>query len=239
MESKSTEETPDYGIDMNQGFDFGNLNPDEVEVDETINVLIVVDTSSSVHSYVNELNDSINGFISQMQKSHHAEKIMLSFLTFSNANNINVTNGFQPIVNVPTQDFSSILGGCTALYDGVLTGLTNAIDYRDQLDKTGVETKTLLFVITDGEDNDSQNPASSVKLAIDALNADERGANAFESILFGVGRDASFTQAQIDMGIRQLAQVGDSAEEIRKMIGIISASVSSSASGQGPVNVSF
>ena len=41
------------------------------------------------------------------------------------------------------------------------------------------------------------------------------------------------------MGIRQLAQVGDSAEEIRKMIGIISASVSSSASGQGPVNVSF
>lgn len=233
------EETPDYGVDMNLGLDFGNLNPDEVEVDETINVLIVVDVSGSVGSYVHELNSNINAFIDKMQKSHHAEKIMLSFLEFSGQQNINVTNGFQPIVNVAPQDFSKNIGGVTALYDAVLTGLNNALDYRDQLDKTGVETKTLLFVITDGGDNDSRNPAASVKQKIDALMGDERDATAFESILFGVGNDADFTRAQQDMGIRQLAQVGNSAEEIRKMIGIISASVSSSASGQGPVDVSF
>lgn len=224
-------QTPDYG-DIDYNLDYGNFDPEEIEQDETINILMVVDVSYSITSYVDELNKAINDFIDRMQNSHHAPSIFLSFLTFANNGNIQVLNGFQPISSVPPQDFGKSLGGMTALYDAVDTGLTNLLDYKNQLEQTGVVTKNLLFVITDGDDNDSTNSPHIVKNKIDKLMQSEEDAFTFESILFGVGDEGNFSQAQEDMGIRQLAKVGTTGDEMRKMINIISASVSSSASDQ-------
>ena len=42
--------------DINFNLDFGNFNPEEIAVDETINAVFVVDVSYSVNSYVKDLN---------------------------------------------------------------------------------------------------------------------------------------------------------------------------------------
>ncbi len=216
--------------DLNFNLDFGNFNPDEIEVDETINAVFLIDVSSSVWSYVQELNLAFNEFTESMQKSHIADKLLVSIIEFNDR--INIVNGFMPVENISAMDFSKKIGGATALYDAVYAGLKNALDYRENLENSGVETKTILYVITDGEDNSSQTPPHVVKKMITDLKKEERNLFSFSSILFGIGDAANFTQAQKDMGIEHLAQIGTSGEEIKKMIGFISQSISSVSAGK-------
>ena len=64
---------------------------------------------------------------------------------------------------------------------------------------------------------------------------DEKSSFNFESILFGVGNDSDFENAQKGMGIKHLARIGNSGKEIRKMIGFISASISKSSGNNAQI----
>lgn len=218
----------DVNYDYNYG---GNFDPNAVEVAETINAVFVIDTSSSVGSYVGELNKALNDFTTRMQKSHAANQLFVSTVEFNSK--VTVTAGFRPISEIKQIDLAPRIGGTTALYDACKSALQNALDYRKALENSGVNCKTLMFVITDGEDNASHGTPGEVKTIIDTLLQEERNIFSFESILFGVGNDANFETAQQEMGIKHLAKVGTTADEIRKMINFISSSITSVSSGQG------
>jgi len=220
----------------NTALDFGNFDPTEIQVDETINCVFAIDVSGSVHGYVNELNQGINEFVAHMQSSHVADQLMVSFVTFGS--DIKVKSGFQPIKNIPVMDFGPDISGLTALYGGVQLALTNALDYRENLENSGVNCKTLIFTITDGGNNASPNSvAGDVKQQIKDLLKEERNYASFTSILFGIGKsdgmEADFTQAKEDLGIEHLASIDDTAKDIRRMIAFISASISSVSQGAG------
>ncbi len=213
---------------LNFDLDFSNYNPDEIDIDETINAVFIIDTSYSVVDYVNELNFAFNDFTESMQKSHIAEKLFVSVIEFHET--VNVTSGFRPITAIPQMDFSNRLGGWTALYDAVDLGVKNALEYRENLENSGIETKTLLFIITDGEDNKSKISPHVIKKKLEEMKRDERSAFSFTSILFGVGSKANFEKAKEDMGIELMAEIGTSGDEIKKMIGFISQSISNVSS---------
>jgi uncharacterized protein YegL len=215
--------------DINFDLDFANFNPDEIQVDETINAVFCVDTSSSVGSYVKELNYAFNEFTEAMKKSHIADKLMVSVIEFNSK--VNIQCGFKPISTFQKVDFSKKIGGMTALYDGVLLGIKNALAYRQNLENSGINTKTIIYVITDGADNVSVNSANMIAKEIADQKKDERGAFSFSSILFGVGNQADFQAAQQEMGIEHLAKIGTSGAEMKKMIGFISQSISSMSAG--------
>lgn len=218
------------------GLSFNNFNPDEIQVEETINCVFVVDVSPSIRRYSSDLNNAFNDFVQTMQQSHVHDRLFVSIVEFDD--DVRVRSGFQPIIGVPVTDFVP-QGGGTALYDAVLAGIKNATDYRESLETTGINVKTLVFVITDGEDNSSaRGAASKVKSLLDDIKANEANAFSFTTILFGVGNQARFEQAQTSMGIEHLAKVGDTGKEIKKMISFISSSISKSASGNNPV-ISF
>lgn len=209
-----------------------NFDPDQIQGSETINAVFVIDVSPSVQPYENELNEGFNGFISEMQGSHIADELFVSTIEF--CEKIVSKKGFQPVTSVVKSDFRG-QGRGTALYDAVDVGLSNALDYRNSQLQSGITCKTLLFVITDGQDNSSQpNSASNVKKKHENIMMDEANAFSFTSILFGInsGCAVDFENAKNEMGIQFLANVGMTAKEIRKMISWISSSVSSSASGQ-------
>ena len=213
---------PDFNID------FGNFDPREITSDETINAVLVVDVSPSISSYVKEMNAAFTEFLEEMQRSHVAEKLMVSIVEFNDS--VNVRNGFQPIEALkPDKIKFKPCGIGTALYDAVFSSVENAVNYRTNLENSGVNCKTLVFVITDGQDNYSKIDAKNVKRRFSAIEANESSAFSFETILFGVGNDADFEMAQKEMGIKHLAKIGNTAKEIRKMIGFISASISQSS----------
>ena len=229
-------EDPNFN-DLNFNIDYGNFNPDEIETDETINAVFIVDTSYSVNTYIKDLNLAFNDFVSTMQRSHVAERLFISIVEFSN--DVRVKTGFQPVSGINPMDFSKDIGGATSLYDAVKIGVENAMEYRSNLENSGVETKTLIFVITDGDDNNSKNSAYVVKQLIDNIKSDERSAFSFTSILFGVGQDADFQKARDEMGIEHLAKIGTTGDDMRKMIGFISQSISSVSGGQPPPDFNF
>ena len=221
-------ETLDNQVDFK--LDFNNFNPEEVETEETINIVFAIDVSPSIQSYEDELNAGLNEFYETMQKSHVADKVMVSTITFNEK--INVENGFQPIANLNPADYHAS-GSSTSLYDAVLAALQNAITYRNDLQKSGVTVKTLLFVITDGMDNSSKESPSLIKDMISDITKDEKNVFTFSSVLFGIGQEEDyFKEAQEDMGIQHGAAVGTTGAEIRKMINLISSSVTSASNNQ-------
>jgi uncharacterized protein YegL len=218
---------------FNLGLDFNNFDPDQIQVEETINCVFVVDVSPSIGSYVDDLNNGFNDFVQTMQQSHVHDRLFVSVVEFDE--NVRVRSGFQPIIGVPVTTFVP-QGRGTALFDAVLAGIQNATAYRSNLESTGINVKTLVFIITDGEDNSSNSGADDkVNATLQTIKADEANAFSFTTILFGVGNSSSFERAQKRMGIEHLAKVGDTGKEIKKMISFISSSVSKSASGGNPV----
>lgn len=229
--SKDTTDTTTSSLnsDVDYNYNFGNYNPNDVQVEETINAVFLIDTSYSVSKYGADLNTAFNEFVDRMQKSHAADKIFVSVIEFNNE--INVVHGFKPISEVQPIDITPRIGGTTALYKATDVALQNALDYRESLENAGVNSKTLLFILTDGQDNENGDPAI-VKNKIVNLLQEERNIASFNSILFGIGSNASeFEAAQKDMGIECLATVGHTADEIRKMITFISSSITTVSTG--------
>jgi uncharacterized protein YegL len=215
------------------GLTFNNFDPDKIQVEETINCVFVIDVSPSVGRYIDDLNNAFNDFTQTMQASHVHDRLFVSIVEFDE--DVRVRSGFQPIIGVPVTTFVP-QGRGTALYDAVISGIENAIEYRENLENSGINVKTLVFVITDGEDNSSAtNAAQKVKSSLKAIKDNEVNAFSFTTILFGVGTQAHFENAQIEMGIEHLAKVGDTGKEIKKMISFISSSISKSASGNNPI----
>ena len=212
-------------VDFN--LNYNNFNPEDIQVDETINAVFIVDISPSITTYVKDLNHAFNDFTETMQKSHVADQLMVSIVEFNDK--VNIKTGFQPIKQIPQMTFVPA-GMGTALYQATAQGLDIAIKYRQNLESSGVMAKTLIFVITDGMDNRSSITAAQVKKQIEDILAQEQNAFSFTTILFGVGDAYTFEQAQKEMGVQHLAQVGTSGAEIRKMINFISQSISNTAS---------
>lgn len=211
-------------VDFN--LNFNNFDPNEIQVDETINAVFVVDVSPSITTYVNDLNHAFNDFTQTMQKSHVADQLMVSIVEFDE--NVTVKSGFQPIKQIPQMQFQPH-GSGTALYDATYQGLDMSIKYRENLEASGVTAKTLLFIITDGGDNSSKKGAKLVQDKLTDILNKEQNAFSFTTILFGVGDASVFEKAQKDMGIQHIARVGTSGAEIRKMINFISQSISKTA----------
>jgi uncharacterized protein YegL len=212
--------------------EFGNFDPDNLAADEVINVVLAVDVSYSMRPKADALNVAYNEFVDHFKKSHVSEKLMLSRIEFNDS--IVKHTGFQPVTDLDAIDFNGSINGCTALYDAVKEGLQNALQYREDCEDSGITCKTLLFVITDGEDNSSgASSANDVNTRLGDLLSEERNAFSFTTILLGLGNENYFNDAAQKMGFDHVATGSDSAADIRKMINFISASISSVSQGKG------
>jgi len=223
----------------NTDFGFDNLDPANIQSADVINVVIVADTSTSVDRYAAEFSKAYNDMKNDLKTSHVSNQLFWSVAEF----NDDITNqtGFQPIASVPDRNFQC--GGSTALYRTTLTCLKNALNYRRVLEDSAINCKTLIFVITDGDDMENasgKRAAAEVKKLVQELNQEERNFGSFTSILCGVGDNPKmFENAKNEMGFEHLVVVGDTPDQIRKMIGFISMSISSTASGQGISTANF
>lgn len=229
-------EQDDLGLLAHTGYDIGNFDVNDIQEEEIILMAIASDTSGSVHPFEKELNNGFAGLIEGLQKSHVAPKIMMKAIGFDDK--IDEKTGFMPVMNVnPARDFNYIANGsATAIYAAAKKAIEACVEYRTQLESTGINVKVLVIVITDGDDNYSPHlgvHAKDVANMLDNIKKDEKNVYSFQTILFGIGNDPSlFNKAKDDMHFGNLAVVGTTTAEIKRMIGFISTSVSRSHSNQ-------
>lgn len=235
--------TADEVLNLNSPLNFNNFNVEDIDMGETVNVTILIDNSYSMKDYEVILNDEINLMVNKFKKIHQAPKIYLSMGTFGQT--VKVLTGFQPIVNVNVPKFTPD-EGATKLYDGCKEFMINIVKQQQDAMGAGIQSKNLLFIITDGEDNDSTfNSASEVKKMITYLMKDEKTAGSFVAMMCGIGNPTIFKNAQDAMGINKLFVVDPhkSEKEIEKelmnVIGIFSQSISSASSAPAGTSITF
>jgi len=210
---------------------FMNYDPSNLDLEETVNVVILIDTSGSMKNNEKTLNEEIDFIVKTCQGWHHAPKIFFSLGRFDS--DIEVITGFQPVLNVVSPNFDP-QGASTRLYDACLEFLKNAISQQQKALSAGILTKTIFFVITDGADNASASgSAGEVKNLIDFMMKDESSIGTFISILCGIGEPSIFEHAQKEMGIQKLYVDNGDKKELKNAIGFLSQSISSASSKPG------
>lgn len=202
--------------------------------------LVINDVSPSIESYEDDMNMiSEEVFMKELKNCHRKDDIVIKAINF--CEKVEHKSGFMPILNLQ-DDYLEVKaqGRGTALYDAVRQGLEHAISYRKDLEDQGIEVRTAIFISTDGDDNSSSpGSASEVQRMIAELRRNEAWASSFTINMLGVGTPSIFQRACKDMGLdhtKCLVTVGNSAAEIRKQMGVVSQSVSSSSGSVATVN---
>lgn len=223
---------------MNEGFqnfNASNFDPNSL-ANLTSSVIMftgVLDVSPSIQSYEDSMNLAMSEiFMHELKTCHRASDIVINGITF--CERVEHKSGFMPIVNL-NNDYLTIKnqGRGTALYQAVYEALIVAIKYRKDLEDQGIDVRTNICIITDGEDNSSsQQVIDEINRMVNDLRTNEAWANSFTIVMIGVGKAANFTDACVTMGLdpnKCLSQITASAKDIRAMMGVVSQSVSSSS----------
>lgn len=224
---------------INFGASMGNFNPADLQVTDIIQTGFAIDESGSIEDYEKDYTEAVKSAVDRWQKSHHSDKILYSEIRFSTK--IRTLHGYQPVTDINSIE-PVTAKSMTSLFAAAHELIHSAIEYRKNVEQTGGEVKTMLFIFTDGQDNTSMREYSISardvkKLLTDYFKKDEGAKNSFEVFLFGIGEENFdyFKQAAQDMGVKMLwADPKDPAfagktpgEIIRAQVTVVSQSVSS------------
>jgi hypothetical protein len=134
---------------------------------------------------------------------------------------------------IDPKDYDNILNpdGGTALFDAVQSSIEATNDYGAILTGQDFSVNAILFIISDGDDNESRATPTSVKKAIEKVVKDEK-LEQITVVLVGVGDNvAGYLQDfQNKANITQFINIGEAnAGKLAKLANFVSRSISSTS----------
>lgn len=212
----------DISLSGCQGIDIDDIDSEEVTL-----VSVIIDASGSMYDHRDAVIKAYREFFLQpLKKAKNAESILASLWIFSKggSSSTRLIHGYTPIPQCPElteNEYSP--DGSTPLYDAVMNGLTGIITYGQSLRDNGTRTKSIVVVISDGEENCSQISGAKVRrVSQDVLRAQEF---VLSYVFFGDEKDGDKIAQEIGFPPRHRLtdKLGDSG--IRRVFGQVSASV--------------
>lgn len=222
-------------LDGQAGLGCVGAQVDDLNTDDVTLLVMILDQSSSMDTVRGDVIDAFNQMTRALADSKAADSILMSAWTFDNRPNL--LFGYTPIENVADlNDTTYHPDGATALYDAVMDGFTGLVAYGQQLRDSGIRTRCIVCVMTDGDDNSSSYTAASVKTVADDLLRQE-----FYTLAFvGLGDERHFRGVAGAMGFNNVLTTANTAGEIRKALNLISGSVIRTSQNQvGATSNSF
>lgn len=192
---------------------------DEIAGDEVTITCVVLDETGSMTSNHQAVVDAYNEMVKYLKESKSADDIILGTWMFNEMSRLH--HDYLLLDNAPElgkSDYNPDYS--TALFDAALDALTGVIAYSQTLRNSGIRTKVVVVVFTDGGDNISRHTARDVRVVTDSLIDQEYYTLAL--VAFG----GSFArQVAAEMGFPNVLEVGSTASEIRRAMGTVSKSV--------------
>lgn len=214
-------------LDGQAGLGCVGAQVDDLNTDDVTLVSVIIDESSSMSSVRDDVIDAFNQMCRALSDSKASDSILMSVWTF--ANDPKLLFGYTPIDSVKDLTASDYApGGATALYDATLNGFTGIVGYGQDLRNNGIRTRSIVVVISDGEDNMSGQTAHSVKTVADDLIRQEIYTLAF----IGMGSPGVFQSIATGMGFPEILTIQNSASEVRKALNLVSGSIIRTSTGQ-------
>lgn len=166
-------------------YHFSGVSVDRLGASEYTLVNIVVDMSGSVSSFKNELTECIKTIVSSCKHSQRAENLMIRLSTFNN--DVVEEHGFTLLNSLDVNSYTNTINptGLTSLYDATLNAIESVKKYGTELSDQEFDVNGIIFILTDGDDNNSFNNISKIKETILKVRQEEK-LESLRTILIGV-----------------------------------------------------
>lgn len=212
-------------------YKFSAVKIDQLGATEYTLVTIAQDASGSVQPYAKEMEKCLKTILESCKKSPRAENLLLRLIKFNNR--LDEVHGFKMLNTIDPKDYDNILNpdGGTALFDAVQSSIEATNDYGAILTGQDFSVNAILFIISDGDDNESRATPTSVKKAIEKVVKDEK-LEQITVVLVGVGDNvAGYLQDfQTKANITQFINIGEAnAGKLAKLANFVSRSISSTS----------
>lgn len=208
-------------------FVFSGVRPDKLGSTEYTLVTLVMDKTGSVSPVAQDLLDAKISVVGACKKSPRAE-----FLLFRNTEfnaNIDEVHGFADLASIDVSQYRvPVCVGVTSLFDATYSAVAATNEYAKTLSDNEFSVNGIVFVVTDGDDNNSvQTPAAvaaEIKRGVqnewlESLNVVLIGVNAtrYEKYLTKFTKDAQLTQ-YVDVGDATPARLAKLADFVSRSI---------------------
>ena len=232
-------------IDMTtqSDFTFSGVDVDSLTSSEYTLVTLALDMSGSVTSYEANLKKCIEIIIDTCNNSSRAENLMLRLTTFND--NIVEEHGFKTLAIIKPEDYKNIRSpsGRTSLYDACIDAIESTEQYGKTLTDQEFEVNGVLYIITDGGDNKSQNNAQKVSDQLAKVKQTE-SLETLQTFLIGVNTNDSYFKKYLEdfnstVGFNEFLTIENaSTETLSKLANFISKSISLQSQSLGTGSVS-
>jgi uncharacterized protein YegL len=236
---------PVFDTDLEQhiidgtGYGFSATRIDELGASEYTLVGIAIDNSGSVYDFGTEIEACDKEIVKSCQHSPRADNLMLRMVRFNSR--VEEVHGFKPLSECNVDDYTGVVtpGGMTALFDASVNVVEAVARYGKDLVSQDFIANGIVFVVTDGDDNDS---TATVKMLGETIKRATRG-EALESlvtVLVGVNTDAQtglnayLERIARDAGFTQYVAIAKAdARTLAKLADFVSRSISSQSQALG------
>ena len=171
-------------------FQYSAVEMESLGASEYTIVNLLVDTTGSVFDFKDDLEAAIKKIISKLQKHAKSENLLFRVATFDSYSGIKEIHGFAPIGNIALDQYVLNPNGGTPLYSATLDSVETTKEYADKLMESDTVDclNTIFFVLTDGDENQSNDLKGDLLKIKDAMNGIRRSKSleSTMSILIGV-----------------------------------------------------
>ena len=171
---------------------------EDITASDVTLVTVLIDASSSISDRGLEkgVREGQNALLDAFAGAKDRDAVLLACWTFCGT--MDVIHSYVPVPDATRLDTKNYrASGSTALYDTWCSALAANVAYAQRLRDGGTPTRSVVVVVTDGEDCGSKRtPADCARISRDLL-----ASELFTLALVGVGTDVNFEHVAKSMGI--------------------------------------
>lgn len=171
---------------------------EDITASDVTLVTVLVDASSSIadRGLEKAVREGQNALLDAFSGAKERDAVLLACWTFSGATQ--VLHSYVPVGDATRLDAKNYRAvGSTALYDTWCSALAANVAYAQRLRDGGTPARSVVVVVTDGEDvGSSRSAADCARLSRDLL-----ASELFTLALVGVGGDVNFEHVAKSMGV--------------------------------------
>lgn len=171
-------------------FRFSAVAVDQLGATEYTLATVVVDVSGSVSGWERQLENCLKAIVNSCKRSPRADNLMLRVVQFNG--NVSEVHGFRELNGINVSEYDNRLNpsGNTALFDAVQESAEATVTYARLLSSQDYLANAVIYVLTDGADNQSSHTPRSVRGVVDSVKRDEV-LESMAVVLVGIGQHGS------------------------------------------------
>lgn len=218
------------------GFSAENIN--NLGATEYTLVTVVADSSGSVNSFRNEIEECLKSILKACRYSPRADNLMIRVVEFNN--NMNEIHGYTLLEKLHEDKYVGVIKphGSTALFDATYNAIEAASSYGQKMNDMDYTVNAIVVVITDGEENASRIRSAQMIAGQISNIAHSETLESIRTILVGLNVDNNLNQYLVDFKTQsdfdQYVAVQDaSATSLAKVADFVSKSISAQSQSLG------